>query len=1469
MSFTSKVTPGQKQCMLRLMEAILKDDVDCTRIVTRDCKERGLDPRAQLHIYCCPTCCEKIRWKESSGDIMQMLTSGVCSDSCEDFKGSNNRVCLFDIAAARGHIDTLTTLPDLYDDITPRDQPSDAATAHLCHPMMTSSPPIPIAREQLQWEPPLSPSMQTGRFSVFTLTAESPPLLQGVKVPTQSLSNTKEADANIESSAKEKTLLSQTHKETEEADDGTIPEFSQSLFQNEEIDVADTGRTPSQQEEQSEDTFADSLDALFNTEEPESSVFVNSEAAADSQQPIPSKVEEGSEDSFADSLDALFHAEEEQEYGRSTNISPLVPSKQEDDTEDVFADSLDSLFHAEEEEEEDEGATASLNKPTQSKKPFMAFAECRHSIISNCADRRAVFKSAISMYAHNRHPLEKLVGVLKTQPCSEDVIDAFDAVGSLPECKDGSLDMAPLAREFWYYKGAHSSRTPLMAACRLGNERLLRSLFAEGKVEVNVKDDYGLTAFHYLCSSSDIGVFPNSSPERRRMVGVLLRYAAEQGQDLITKTPEDPQSRLHPSRSQDYLPCIVSCQDDHTLHTLRKRQSLLCRLAWNSEKENQKQLDQLEPLFDKEIIILCCMSCCSLLFPDVAVTSIDPVVVFSPNVNSNDMLFNAIESGECLCRFRLSTPGKHRIHFLPACAAAAAGNFALFRQMLQKFVERVERSQRESVRDGSHRSVLRGSAPTTRSRTVRSVHFDLSRACCHSERLVAQATRQLLYIGASTHALHVLDDSKVKAVVTLSRESKMTLVDLTLRMGDEETFMGLLDRFGLDLQSDTDGMTPLLTAVSWGKVTLARTLLRKGAKRGAVTKGGLDAIQIAFRLESDQCADEMALMLLEEGEGRFDPDNPRIPSTLQSAVRVNKREVIIDLLVQQGEVNVPVEVKGGQIAKCPLVTWVCQQQRFRMVNYLLDKGLDCISPMPTAGRETPLQMLVSVPHPEALKLVSRLIERGVDVNQVTTQGHNMLTQAVKSRNYKVLGRLILAGAIVDSLDNEQGEYAGDKTGSVGNSVTATNIAVSTNEDGASGSSSAANNHTTTKDETGSSSHTNTAIETAANSQTNTAIETAANSQTITTNTGVGVSGQTTTNDGAATNDQTTNGDVATNDQTTNGDVATNDQTTNGNVATNDHTTNGRVATNDQTSNSDVATNDQTSNDVVATNDKTTYDGVATNDQTTNGEVASNIKTTATGEAVVKGGTATNCQAAISGAIAANIQATNNSDADANCQTTTPGETVVKCHTANVEPPANREVAATGGPEANAQTTTKSETATNSLPATTPNRGPGTNNQTTTNGETPPNTAPAADSMTTATSITASNNNDLNTNGQTNRTRRAAARSRQDSREKSFMWHSLRAKGFRVAEMALLAGYRLSREQWFVTGESMPDIPPHLWQLMEQPLSLTSQCRRKVRERWGSSLPRFLSASGLPQSVVDFLLMKELVETYLDAPQTSK
>ena len=77
---------------------------------------------------------------------------------------------------------------------------------------------------------------------------------------------------------------------------------------------------------------------------------------------------------------------------------------------------------------------------------------------------------------------------------------------------------------------------------------------------------------------------------------------------------------------------------------------------------------------------------------------------------------------------------------------------------------------------------------------LRAVRFHTSPALHHSERLLAQALRHALYVGSVSEMLHILDDGKVQGSITLTGESRMSLLDLALRVRDEAAFLKLLDR---------------------------------------------------------------------------------------------------------------------------------------------------------------------------------------------------------------------------------------------------------------------------------------------------------------------------------------------------------------------------------------------------------------------------------------------------------------------------------------------------------------------------------------------------------------------------------------------------------------------------------------------------------------------------------------------------
>ena len=104
----------------------------------------------------------------------------------------------------------------------------------------------------------------------------------------------------------------------------------------------------------------------------------------------------------------------------------------------------------------------------------------------------------------------------------------------------------------------------------------------------------------------------------------------------------------------------------------------------------------------------CCKSRCRvILFPDVAVLGADPPIIFSPDFGDNEELFLSIQRGECPCASRGGQIFKYLIHFLPACAAAAAKNFELFRLMISRFAERVQNLHPKPKKGHGARSALK------------------------------------------------------------------------------------------------------------------------------------------------------------------------------------------------------------------------------------------------------------------------------------------------------------------------------------------------------------------------------------------------------------------------------------------------------------------------------------------------------------------------------------------------------------------------------------------------------------------------------------------------------------------------------------------------------------------------------------------------------------------------------------------
>ncbi|KAL8588984.1 hypothetical protein ACOMHN_065766 [Nucella lapillus] len=934
--------------------------------------------------------------------------------------------------------------------------------------------------------------------------------------------------------------------------------------------------------------------------------------------------------------------------------------------------------------------------------------------------REETVKLAVRNYAISEESdPETLVNLLKSQPCSEDIIVAFDELARVFRV-DVEIDLSSIIQEFGRTRGSHTGRTPLMSACCHGNDVMMEELLMCSDTDINATDLRDHTPLHH--------VFLNAKgkiDERRRMAEKLR----ERQQSLQAKGAD-----LNVCPTQDFpgyfLPGPTKLDDQE--HLARRNLSRLCQLAFTHDYQ---RLEDLAPLFDQDISFRCCNdSCRLLLFPDEVYphSGSNPQVIFHQCWANNRDVFLSIERGECLC---LST-WKFTVSFLPACAAAAAGNVELFRRMLESFVSRVqmyssEHCQGDGGRYGDIRPNLKvgGAACSGGRRTVRKqLRVCSSMAVFHGDRLLAQALCHMMYANQSREVLRVLDDPQIKSVIRLTDESKMSLVDLSLRLGYDSVFWELIERFGPNIQSDSSGMTPLLLLVSWGETHMAHTLLTRGARRGLQARNGQSALKIALQLQNKEVhafipteSTKMALMLLEEGEGQTDPEDPASASALQLAI-VYSCCALIDMLVERGEVTIP-EVSSQRVARRrveqvlwqPAVSWcTLRSVHYSMAHYLIDKGLDCFTPVVNShhsAREdsmTPLQALSVQTSKQALTLMDLLIEKGADVNERTHKGFTPLVLAVK--HSKVIAKLICAGAILDSPNPDdfthnkevlqraslnESRYVSIQNGS--ESLSTQNIAGSTSTQNGSGSMSTQNGSGSASTQAGS--------------------EPTSNE--------IGSGYTSTQNSWGSLSTQNGSGSVS----TQNGSGSTSTQNDSG-------------CTSIQSGLRSSST--QNGADPMSTQ----------NSSRSTSRITSNIRVSSSAQSSSGSAQAGNSLGYVS-----------------------------------------------------------QQNSSRSL-------------------------LEALDDVSRSTWM----------------------------QNSSFLLGALQAKQYKVAEMALVAGYRVHREPWYAKGEFPEQTPQDVIHTLErisrQPMALTSLCRRTIRESVGSRLPEYLRQVRPPQSVADFIAMKDLVEEYL-------
>ncbi|KAK7501475.1 hypothetical protein BaRGS_00007279, partial [Batillaria attramentaria] len=630
--------------------------------------------------------------------------------------------------------------------------------------------------------------------------------------------------------------------------------------------------------------------------------------------------------------------------------------------------------------------------------------KCLHSNPGVCESRRNIITATVKRYLRCGHPPERLADVLKCQPCSEDVVACVEELLHLVRVgKQGVKSLGVFAAEFAGVKGAHSGNTLLMEACSLGSEAFVQDLLLDSRTVVGAKNAAGQTAFDRLFPSSE----DHDHGVKKRIALALKLHGYERWAD-VEPLPEDEGT------------------------VIRKMRSQLCQYAWKPFPEVKEMMQHFAPVLSQDISFSFCPWKCRVdLFPDTHTTGRYPAIIFSQDFWENGDIFRCIERGHCPCldphsQDRSSTSWS--VSFLPACAAIAAGNVELFRFLMQSFGEHAQRQQpcQPSVDVSNLKPCIR-SEETTVEKIPRRVTVSEAKSHYHSGDLVADALRHALYTGHAREAIQMLVNMTQDYGIRLNGDAKVLLLDMALRVGDEDTFLEFVNMFGLNVRSGADGLTPLFLAVCFSRVNLARVLLQKGARADMEDSRQHNAIDLALQLRTPD-VNEMVLMLLEEGVGLTDPDNPRTPTTMQAVIQRLRFDnnigfTLVDRLVEKGEVFVPIWDRERArdpftLHWAPLVAWCLRNSHVGAARHLVEKGLDWWSPFPAGPGdrypEKPLHMLVG--RKDGTALLEQLIQRGADVNEKNGRGQTPLYIAMRNNNAAAVGLLLLAGAVLDSPD---------------------------------------------------------------------------------------------------------------------------------------------------------------------------------------------------------------------------------------------------------------------------------------------------------------------------------------------------------------------------------------------------------------------------------------------------------------------
>ncbi|WP_157153552.1 ankyrin repeat domain-containing protein [Brachyspira murdochii] len=210
--------------------------------------------------------------------------------------------------------------------------------------------------------------------------------------------------------------------------------------------------------------------------------------------------------------------------------------------------------------------------------------------------------------------------------------------------------------------------------------------------------------------------------------------------------------------------------------------------------------------------------------------------------------------------------------------------------------------------------------------------------------------------------------------------------------------------YGADVnQKDFRGLTPLMNASLNGYVKLAIELIKHNADVNAKDNTSADSLFYAVNANNSL---ELVKVLLKSGANPnivySDPDEGSF-TILDRSLYYNNFE-IFKTLVENGANIDKVNDRGE-----PLIVDAIRRERFDIVKYLVDKGIDPTMKY-TDYRNIPFSLLVATVNNNDTKIAEYLIEQGADVNTkaiIDNYMENGMTSNYKD-NSKEAVNLILA-----------------------------------------------------------------------------------------------------------------------------------------------------------------------------------------------------------------------------------------------------------------------------------------------------------------------------------------------------------------------------------------------------------------------------------------------------------------------------